>query len=93
MQASEDGGAGSPVVKSETKKGKAAEAEAAAALGGMASGGAGMQCSSLGAQSLAAAAGGAAGGAVGERRGAITAVDAIRIYLAKSDKNPRTSLR
>ena len=28
-----------------------------------------------------------------ERRGAITEVDAIRIYLAKTNKNPRTSHR
>ena len=40
-----------------------------------------------------AVAGASAGGGGGDRRGAITAMDAIRIYLAKSDKNPRTSLR
>ena len=40
-----------------------------------------------------AVAGASAGGGGGDRRGAITAIDAIRIYLAKSDKNPRTSLR
>ena len=101
MHAGEDGGlATAQVVKSEPKtRGAAAATETAAAADGMAAGGVGLAiCAApsraAGAEGGAAAAdfpSGRAGN--GDRRGAITAVDAIRIYLAKSDKNPRTSLR
>jgi len=103
MQAEEGEGEGAgaaPLPFSETgaagsKKGKATAAAGAQQQAGAAGGMVGM----AGVAADAAASGGAAAAgaeptrAGGDKRGAITAVDAIRIYLAKSDKNPRTSLR